>query len=48
MPNVHKNKLPVPLRQVVSQYSSLFAVASEFVDYKLNLLTKFVERYIHI
>ena len=46
MPKVHKNKIPIPLRPVVSQCGSLFAIFSIFVDFKLQPLTKFVPSYL--
>ena len=46
MPKVHKNKIPVPLRPVVSQCGSLFAIFSIFVDFKLQSLTNFIPSYI--
>ena len=46
MPKVHKNKIPVPLRPVVSQCGSLFAVLSIFVDFKLQTLTPFIPSYL--
>ena len=35
MAKVHKDKIPVPLRPVVSQCGSLSAIVSVFLDYKL-------------
>lgn len=46
MPKVHKNKLPVPLRPVISQCGSLSAIISTFIDYLLQPLTKFIPSYI--
>ena len=45
-PKVHKNILPVPLRPVVSQCGSLLAVASTYIDYKLQPLTAKIPSYI--
>ena len=45
-PKVHKNQLPVPLRPIVSQCGSLLAVASTYIDYKLQPLTKSIPSYI--
>ena len=36
MPKVHKNKLPMPFRPVVSQCGSVFGVISIFADFKLQ------------
>jgi hypothetical protein len=46
MPKVHKNKIPVPLRPVISQCGSLSAVISTFIDYKLQPFTQKVPSYI--
>lgn len=46
MPKVHKLKIPVPLRPVVSQCGSLFAVISIFIDFKLQSLTSDIPSYI--
>ena len=46
MPKVHKDKIPIPLRPVVSQCGSLFAVISIFVDFKLQTLTQFIPSYL--
>ena len=45
MPKVHKNKLHIPLRPVVSQCGSLLAVASTYIDHKLQPLTDFLPSY---
>ena len=47
MPKVHKDKVPIPLRPVVSQCGSLFAILSIFVDFKLQPLTKFIPSYLN-
>ena len=36
MPKVHKNKIPMPFRPVVSQCGSVFDVISIFADFKLH------------
>ena len=46
MAKVHKNKLPVPLRPVVSQCGTLSAIASIYIDYKLQPLKYGVQSYI--
>ena len=46
IPKVYKNKFPVPLNSVVSQYGSLLAIASTCINYKLAHLVKFVNSYI--
>ena len=46
MPKVHKKKSPVPLRPVVSQCGSLLAVASTYLDYRLQPLKTNVASYI--
>ena len=46
MPKVHKQKIPIPLRPVVSQCGSLFAVISIFIDFKLQSLTSHIPSYI--
>jgi len=45
-PKVHKDKLPVPLRPFVSQCGSLLAVASIYIDYKLQPLMATIPNYI--
>ena len=45
-PKVHKNKFPTPMRPVVSQCGSIFAVISIFIDYKLQSLTKHLPSYL--
>ena len=45
-PKVHKNKVPVPMRPVVSQCGSIFAVLSIFIDFKLQNLTKTIPSYL--
>ena len=46
MAKVHKNTFPVPLRPVVSQCGTLSAIASIFIDYKLQPLKYEVASYI--
>ena len=46
MPKVHKNKLPMPFRPVVSQCGSVFGVISIFADFKLQRLTEHIPSYI--
>ena len=45
-PKVHKCKHPVPLRPVVSQCGSVFAVISIFIDFKLQQLTNSILSYL--
>ena len=45
VPKVHKSKLHVSLQLVVSQYDSLIAAASTYIDYKLQLLTAKLRSY---
>ena len=45
-PKVHKNKFPTPMRPVVSQCGSIFAVISIFIDFKLQSLTKHLPSYL--
>ena len=45
-PKVHKGKIPVPLRPVVSQCGSVFAVISIFIDFKLQHLTQSIPSYL--
>ena len=46
MPKVHKNKLPMPFRPVVSQCGSVFGVISIFANFKLQRLTEHIPSYI--
>ena len=46
MPKVHKNKLPIPFRPVISQCGSLSAIISTYIDYKLQTFTKAMPSYI--
>ena len=45
MPKVHKNKLPMPFRPVVSQCGSVFSVLSTFIDYILQSSAPFIPSY---
>jgi len=45
MPKVHKNKLPVPFRPVISAVGSISAKISTFIDVKLQPLTKYIPSY---
>ena len=45
LPKVHKNKLPMPFRPVVSQCGSVFAVLSVFIDYILQSFTSSIPSY---
>ena len=45
-PKVHKNKISIPLRPVVSQCGSVFSVLSIFTDFKLQFLTKHIPSYV--
>jgi hypothetical protein len=45
MPKVHKNKIPIPLRPVVSQCGSLSAIVSTYIDFKLQPFTKKLPSY---
>ena len=42
MLTVQKEVVPVPLYLIVSQYGNILAVASTFIDHKLQTLTKLV------
>ena len=44
LPKVHKNKIPMPFRPVVSQCGSVFSVISTFIDYILQTFTKSIHR----
>ena len=46
MPKVHKNKIPMPFRPVVSQCGSVFDVISIFADFKLQKLVDHIPSYI--
>ena len=45
LPKVHKEKLPMPFRPVVSQCGSVFSVLSTFIDYVLQSSTNSIPSY---
>jgi hypothetical protein len=46
MPKVHKNKKLMPFRPVISQYGSLSAFISTYIDHKLQSFTPSIPSYI--